>query len=60
MWDIEDEIRKFEIHGIFDEGFVSLARKVYYLNDERAKIKNQINKAYGSDIMEIKSYEKYD
>ena len=41
----------------FGEKFIDLARKVYKFNDERAKIKLTINKALGSNIKEVKSYE---
>ena len=41
----------------FDDKFIELARNVYKLNDERAKIKFAINMALGSNIKEVKSYE---
>ena len=43
----------------FEKEFVSLARSVYITNDKRFDIKNKINKIFSSDIMEVKSYEKY-
>ena len=43
----------------FDEGFVKLARSVYFENDERARIKREINTALGSAYVEEKSYEDY-
>ena len=43
----------------FDNTFIELARSVYFTNDERAKIKLEINKKFGSLIVEVKSYEKY-
>ncbi len=56
LWDIEDELRGLEAERRFDGEFVRLARAVYRTNDERAAIKRQINKAYDSDIAEVKSY----
>ena len=57
LWDIEDGKRAAEKEKKFDEKFIELARKVYKLNDERAKIKLSINTALGSNIKEVKSYE---
>jgi len=60
LWDIEDDIR---IHGRdkkFDGRFIELARSVYVTNDERAKLKKEINLTTGSGIIEEKSYEEYD
>ena len=59
LWEIEDEIRILENKKVFDKEFVSLARSVYITNDKRFAIKNEINKIFSSDIMEVKSYEKY-
>ncbi len=59
LWEIEDEIRILENKKVFDKEFVSLARSVYITNDKRFDIKNKINKIFSSDIMEVKSYEKY-
>lgn len=56
LWKIEDEIRKKEKENIFDEEFIELARMVYITNDERSKIKNNINVILKSEIKEIKSY----
>ena len=39
--------------------FIDLARSVYFTNDERAKVKNDINKTFGSELVEVKSYEEY-
>lgn len=60
LWDVEDNIRKKEAEGNFDDEFIRLARKVYVTNDLRANIKKQINEKYGSSIIEEKSYEKYE
>ena len=57
LWDIEDGKRELEKKQDFSEKFVELARNVYKFNDQRAKIKLEINKALGSNIKEIKSYE---
>ncbi len=57
LWDIEDGKRAAEKLNKFDENFISLARNVYKMNDERAKIKLEINNALGSNIKEVKSYE---
>ncbi|MDC1092986.1 DUF6165 family protein [Pelagibacteraceae bacterium] len=57
LWDIEDKKRAAEKKANFDEKFIELARNVYKLNDERAKIKLSINNTLGSNIKEVKSYE---
>ena len=59
LWDIEDDIRECERKKLFDQTFIDLARSVYFTNDERAKVKNNINKAFGSELVEVKSYEEY-
>ena len=57
LWDIEDGKRSAEKNNQFDEKFIQLARNVYKFNDERAKIKLEINNVLGSNIKEVKSYE---
>ena len=57
LWDIEDGKRSAEKNNQFDEKFIQLARSVYKFNDERAKIKLEINNLLGSNIKEVKSYE---
>ena len=57
LWDIEDGKRSAEKNNQFDDKFIQLARNVYKFNDERAKIKLEINNALGSNIKEVKSYE---
>ena len=57
LWDIEDGKRAAEKQKKFDDKFIKLARDVYKLNDERAKIKLAINTTLGSNIKEVKSYE---
>ena len=59
LWNIEDGKRDCERNGDFGEKFIQLARSVYIENDQRAKIKNKINKISGSNISEIKSYDEY-
>ena len=56
LWDIEDGRREAEKNKKFDNKFIELARNVYKLNDERAKIKLKINQFLGSNIKEVKSY----
>jgi hypothetical protein len=56
LWDIEDGKRAAEKNKDFGEKFITLARNVYKFNDERAKIKYEINKILGSNIKEVKSY----
>jgi len=59
LWDVEDKLRILESNKDFQEYFIDLARKVYYTNDERFRIKNDINEITNSEIREQKSYEKY-
>ncbi len=59
LWDIEDKIRIKEKEKAFDDEFISLARSVYITNDKRFELKNEINQFFGSDLKEVKSYEKY-
>ena len=59
LWIIEDQIRDCERSKKFDEKFISLARSVYITNDKRSQIKLDINKKFGSEIVEVKSYEEY-
>ena len=59
LWNIEDDIRDCEKNKKFDQKFIDLARAVYITNDERSKIKLEINTYFGSKIIEVKSYEDY-
>ena len=59
LWNIEDLIRDFERAKSFGKEFIDLARNVYKLNDERARIKKEINMKYGSEFVEEKSYQPY-
>ncbi len=59
LWVIEDDIRDCERDKNFNQKFIDLARSVYFTNDKRSEIKLEINKKFGSKIVEVKSYEKY-
>lgn len=59
LWEIEDDIRVKEKAQAFDEEFIRLARSVYFENDERARVKKEINLALGSSFVEEKSYQDY-
>jgi hypothetical protein len=56
LWKIEDDLRKLEKEQRFDEEFIELARSVYITNDERARIKKEINELTNSNYKEIKIY----
>jgi tetratricopeptide (TPR) repeat protein len=59
LWKIEDEIREKDAKKEFDSDFIYLARSVYTLNDQRARIKRQINEELDSELMEEKSYKSF-
>ena len=59
LWDIEDDKRNCEKNSDFGENFIKLSRDVHFLNDDRAKIKLEINNITGSKIKEIKEYTNY-
>ncbi len=59
LWLIEDEKRLCEKEKDFGEKFIKLSRDVHFLNDDRAKIKLEINNHTGSKVKEIKEYTKY-
>ena len=59
LWSIEDNKRLCEKEKNFGEEFIKLSRDVHFLNDERAKIKQEINDYTGSSIREIKEYTSY-
>lgn len=59
LWVIEDDIRIKESRQEFDAEFIRLARAVYFENDERARLKREINTALGSALVEEKSYQDY-
>jgi len=59
LWVIEDDKRQCEKDKDFSEKFIKLSRDVHFLNDDRAKIKLEINNYTGSKIKEIKEYTSY-
>jgi hypothetical protein len=59
LWIIEDDKRQCEKDKDFGEKFIKLSRDVHFLNDDRAKIKLEINNLTGSAIKEIKEYTSY-
>ena len=59
LWVIEDDKRQCEKDKNFGEEFIKLSRDVHFLNDDRAKIKLEINNHTGSAIKEIKEYTSY-
>ena len=59
LWSIEDDKRLCEKNSDFTEKFIKLSRDVHFLNDNRAKIKLEMNEHTGSTIKEIKEYTKY-
>ena len=59
LWVIEDDKRQCEKDKDFGEKFIKLSRDVHFLNDDRAKIKLEINNHTGSTIKEIKEYTNY-
>jgi hypothetical protein len=59
LWVIEDDKRMCEKNSDFTENFIKLSRDVHFLNDDRAKIKFEMNNHTGSKIKEIKEYTSY-
>ena len=59
LWAIENEKRLYERNKDFGEKFVKTSRDIHFLNDERSKIKLQINLITKSKIKEIKEYTGY-
>ena len=59
LWVIEDDKRQCEKEKDFTETFIKLSRDVHFLNDDRAKMKLEINNHTGSKIKEIKQYTNY-
>jgi len=59
LWVIEDDKRLCEKNSDFTEKFIKLSRDVHFLNDDRAKIKLEMNNYTGSKIKEIKEYTSY-
>ena len=59
LWSIEDDKRVCEKNSDFGEKFIKLSREIHFLNDDRSKVKLEINKYTGSQIREIKQYTNY-
>ena len=59
LWNVEDKLRDKERSKQFDDEFIKLARDVYFTNDERARIKKNLNEVTNSKLVEEKSYQKY-
>jgi len=59
LWVIEDDKRDCEKNKDFSDKFIKLSRDVHFLNDDRAKIKLEMNNHTGSSIKEIKEYTSY-
>ena len=59
LWSIEDDKRMCEKNSDFGEKFIKLSREIHFLNDNRSKVKLEINKYTGSQIREIKQYTNY-
>jgi hypothetical protein len=59
LWDVEDAIRECDARGDFGNAFIARVRAVYRLNDERARLKQAINLASGSRLIEEKSYKSF-
>ena len=56
LWNAEDAIRDHERRGDFGVTFIGIARSIYKTNDERARIKREINELLGSELVEVKCY----
>tara|TARA_B110000444_G_C18406656_1_gene396171 strand:+ start:203 stop:592 length:390 start_codon:yes stop_codon:yes gene_type:complete len=59
LWKLEDEKRSHEKNSDFNEKFIKVSRDIHFLNDDRSKVKLEINKYSGSNIREIKQYTSY-
>lgn len=59
LWDVEDSLRRMEGAGDFGPCFIEAARKVYRLNDERARLKNAVSAAAGCTLAEVKDHPDY-
>jgi hypothetical protein len=57
LWRLEDDIRRFESDQSFDQVFINTARLIYKTNDDRSRVKKQINVKLNSELVEEKSYE---
>tara|TARA_B110000037_G_scaffold17711_1_gene18400 strand:- start:18 stop:407 length:390 start_codon:yes stop_codon:yes gene_type:complete len=59
LWEFEDEKRLYEKNSDFGENFIKVSREIHFLNDDRSKVKLDMNKTTGSLIREIKQYTSY-
>jgi hypothetical protein len=59
LWDLEDRIREKESKSEFDNEFIEIARSIYKTNDERSRIKQEINHITKSELTDIKNYAEY-
>lgn len=59
LWSLEDTIRECEMNNSFDQLFIDTARLIYKTNDERSRVKKQINIKFNSDVVEEKSYKEW-
>ena len=59
LWNIEDNIRIEESLSAFGDKFIELARSVYFINDDRAAVKKEINLKFNSELIEEKEYVEY-
>jgi hypothetical protein len=59
LFDMEDALREREARQQFDDKFIELARSVYCSNDERARIKREINSILNSEFVEERQYARY-
>jgi hypothetical protein len=59
LWDVEDALRAMERDRDFGPAFIAAARSVYRLNDERARLKNEVNAAAGCALREVKEHPEY-
>jgi len=57
LWQLEDDIRKHEREQDFGQIFINIARLIYKTNDDRSRVKKQINLKLNSELVEEKSYE---
>jgi len=57
LWYLEDYKRNCEKDQEFGSDFVNAARQVYISNDERSRIKREINQITNSHIIEEKLYQ---
>ena len=59
LWEIENKVMLCEKNSDFKEKFIQISRDIYFANDQRSKIKLEINKILGSNIKEVKQYAEY-